>query len=189
MYTKQAVPRAFALLVALGEAANIHRQGSVKVDDLQPRRKCTVYANGGNSSDVSNILSAFEKCGNGGTVVFPEDQDYFIASKLNPVVNVSDHTTVVRNVADKPITRTSQLNGEGRGPSAQTLHTGVGPRITTRSPSKTTQPHSSSLATESISMAMAPAAFTATETCGIPPKQAIRNQVARCPSYSGTCQT
>lgn len=99
MYTKQAVLRATALLLALGEAANIHRQGSVKVDDLEPRKKCTVYANGGNSSDVSNILSAFEKCGNGGTVVFPEDQDYFIASKLNPVVNVSDPTTMRRIVS------------------------------------------------------------------------------------------
>lgn len=51
------------------------------------RKQCTVHANGGNSSDVSNILHAFSQCGNGGNVVFPEDENYFIASKLNPVVS------------------------------------------------------------------------------------------------------
>jgi hypothetical protein len=48
---------------------------------------CTVKANGHQRDDVPNILKAFHECGNGGTIVFPEDQSYWIASCLNPVVN------------------------------------------------------------------------------------------------------
>ena len=44
-------------------------------------------ANGGNKSDVANILHAFKECGNGGDILFPEDQNYWIDTKLNPVVN------------------------------------------------------------------------------------------------------
>ena len=61
--------------------------GSVKVQHLSPRKQCVVYAHGSNVSDVGNILHAFAECGSGGTVVFPKDQNYYIASKLNPVVN------------------------------------------------------------------------------------------------------
>ncbi|GAB7359447.1 hypothetical protein MBLNU230_g6095t1 [Neophaeotheca triangularis] len=59
----------------------------VDVHHLPERKQCTVYANGNNASDVSNILYAFHVCGNGGRLVFPEGQNYFIDSKLNPVVN------------------------------------------------------------------------------------------------------
>lgn len=48
---------------------------------------CTVKANGNKKDDVPNILRAFKECGNGGTVVFPEDQSYWIATRLNPVIN------------------------------------------------------------------------------------------------------
>jgi galacturan 1,4-alpha-galacturonidase len=48
---------------------------------------CTVKALGHQQNDVPNILEAFRRCGNGGTVIFPEDQNYWIASKLNPVIN------------------------------------------------------------------------------------------------------
>jgi len=61
--------------------------GSVQVQNLASRKQCTVYPHGGNVSDVSNILHAFFECNNGGTVVFPEGQNYFIGSKLNPVLN------------------------------------------------------------------------------------------------------
>jgi hypothetical protein len=48
---------------------------------------CTVKANGHQKDDVPNILKAFRRCGKGGTIVFPEDQSYWIATRLNPVVN------------------------------------------------------------------------------------------------------
>ncbi|KAJ5946974.1 polygalacturonase [Penicillium verhagenii] len=48
---------------------------------------CTVKARGNQKDDVPNILEAFKKCNNGGTVVFPEDQSYWIATRLNPVLN------------------------------------------------------------------------------------------------------
>lgn len=44
-------------------------------------------ANGGNQSDVANIVHAFKECGSGGDIIFPEDQNYWIDTKLNPVVN------------------------------------------------------------------------------------------------------
>ncbi|KAK5023905.1 hypothetical protein LTS07_009031 [Exophiala sideris] len=51
------------------------------------RATCTVIAKGGQQDDTPQILQAFESCGNGGLIVFPENQTYWIASRLNPVVN------------------------------------------------------------------------------------------------------
>lgn len=48
---------------------------------------CTVKANGNHKDDVPNILKAFHECGNGGKIIFPEDQSYWIATRLNPVIN------------------------------------------------------------------------------------------------------
>lgn len=48
---------------------------------------CTVKANGHQKDDVPNIMKAFKRCGSGGTIIFPEDQSYWIASKLNPILN------------------------------------------------------------------------------------------------------
>lgn len=48
---------------------------------------CTVTALGGKRDDVPNILEAFSRCGKYGTIVFPEDQNYWIATRLNPVVS------------------------------------------------------------------------------------------------------
>lgn len=50
------------------------------------QKVCTVKANGHQKDDVPNILKAFHKCGNGGKVVFPEDQSYWIATRLNPLL-------------------------------------------------------------------------------------------------------
>ncbi|KAJ5500353.1 Glycoside hydrolase family 28, partial [Penicillium expansum] len=47
---------------------------------------CTVKSNGNQRDDVPNILEAFHQCGNGGTIIFPEDQAYWIGTRLNPVV-------------------------------------------------------------------------------------------------------
>lgn len=51
------------------------------------RPQCTVQASGNQTDDVPAILSAFEACGNGGDIVFPEGEDYHIATRLNPIVN------------------------------------------------------------------------------------------------------
>ncbi|KAF2240097.1 glycoside hydrolase family 28 protein [Viridothelium virens] len=61
--------------------------GGVSHTVVGGRKTCTVYANGNQTNDVPNILSAVQDCGSGGTIVFPEDQDYWIATKLNPVFN------------------------------------------------------------------------------------------------------
>lgn len=61
--------------------------GGVHYSTHGKRPQCTVLANGGTTNDVPNILKAFSKCGNGGDIIFPENQNYYIASKLNPVVN------------------------------------------------------------------------------------------------------
>ena len=76
-----------SLLALLPLVASVAAKGGVHYSSNGGRPQCTVTANGGNQSDVSNILQAFKKCGNGGNIVFPEDQNYYIASKLNPVVN------------------------------------------------------------------------------------------------------
>lgn len=60
--------------------------GGVNVTSVNGQPHCEVTANGDEVNDVPNILEAFEECGNHGTVTFPEDQEYWIAEKLNPVV-------------------------------------------------------------------------------------------------------
>jgi galacturan 1,4-alpha-galacturonidase len=49
-------------------------------------KTCTVRPLGRSRDDTPQILNAFEECNNGGTVVFPEGQNYTIATKLNPVL-------------------------------------------------------------------------------------------------------
>lgn len=49
-------------------------------------KTCTLTPNGDNKDDVPQILEAFEACNNGGTVVFPENATFYIATKLNPVI-------------------------------------------------------------------------------------------------------
>ncbi|KAH0001941.1 pectin lyase-like protein, partial [Aureobasidium melanogenum] len=61
--------------------------GGVHYSQHGDRPQCTVLASGGTTNDVPNILGAFSKCGNGGDIIFPEGQNYYIASKLNPIVN------------------------------------------------------------------------------------------------------
>lgn len=47
---------------------------------------CIVNALGQQQNDVPNILHAFHKCGHSGTIVFPENETYWIAERLNPHV-------------------------------------------------------------------------------------------------------
>lgn len=51
---------------------------------------CTVKANGNQIDDVPNILKAFHTCGNGGKIIFPEGQSYWIATRLNPILKNVD---------------------------------------------------------------------------------------------------
>lgn len=64
-------------LLAVGHAGKVEKNENV----------CTVKANGGQQDDVPNLLEAFEQCGNGGTIIFPEDQTYWIATRLHPTLN------------------------------------------------------------------------------------------------------
>lgn len=49
-------------------------------------KTCTVKALGNQKDDTPQILKAFDDCNNGGTVSFPEGQNYWIATRLNPVI-------------------------------------------------------------------------------------------------------
>ncbi|RAL09928.1 putative extracellular exo-polygalacturonase [Aspergillus homomorphus CBS 101889] len=73
-------PSSLSLLLglsALASASNVQKKGNV----------CTVKANGHQKDDVPTLLTAFKECGNGGTIIFPEDQSYWIGQRLNPVLN------------------------------------------------------------------------------------------------------
>lgn len=49
------------------------------------RPTCTVYSGGSpDIDDVPTIIDAFDRCGTGGNVIFPEDQIYHINTRLNP---------------------------------------------------------------------------------------------------------
>jgi hypothetical protein len=50
---------------------------------------CTVIAQGNNQDDTPNILHAFSECAQNAIVVFPEQESYWIASRLNPYVSPS----------------------------------------------------------------------------------------------------
>ena len=48
------------------------------------RKTCTVKALGNGIDDTQSILQAFEQCGNNARVVFPETENYWIGTKMNP---------------------------------------------------------------------------------------------------------
>lgn len=62
-------------------------EGGVGYFTASDRRQCTVTANGENKSDITNILHAFSECGNTENIIFPENQNYWVDHRLNPVVN------------------------------------------------------------------------------------------------------
>ncbi|KAK3943862.1 pectin lyase-like protein [Diplogelasinospora grovesii] len=51
------------------------------------RKVCTLTPLGHSRDDVPQILRAFDECNNGGTVIFPEGQEFHIASVMNPVLH------------------------------------------------------------------------------------------------------
>ncbi|TAQ84059.1 hypothetical protein B7494_g7614 [Chlorociboria aeruginascens] len=48
---------------------------------------CIVRAHGNKTNDTPQILKGFEECNGGGTLIFPENESYYIATRLNPVVH------------------------------------------------------------------------------------------------------
>lgn len=47
---------------------------------------CVVKANGHQRDDTPNILEAVQSCGYDGKIIFPENQSYWIATRLHAVL-------------------------------------------------------------------------------------------------------
>ena len=75
------------ILVVLTSFIGLIIAGEVQVSTEDGRQTCTVTAMGSEVDDVPNILQAFSTCGNDGKVVFPEGETYWIATRLNPILN------------------------------------------------------------------------------------------------------
>ena len=72
-----------AASAVLASFAAAQEAGGVTVSDDGERRVCTVLAQGDELNDVPNIAKAFQECDHDATVVFPEDQTYWIEEKLH----------------------------------------------------------------------------------------------------------
>ena len=168
--------------------ASLVRAGGVNITSSAGRKQCTVIANGGNKSDVPDILHAFDECGHGGNIVFPEGQNYWIDTKLNPVVNdVRIDWRGIWTVCSKTLLSKNQTQPLNACSSPLTSSPGATPP--TLSLSKTIGPPSSSPEITSRSTAMAPVASTGMATRGTRQKQATRSQADPCHSSSGTSLT
>ena len=58
-------------------------------DDDDGSKSCTVLPYGDERNDVPNIREAFDICGKDGTIVFPEENNYWIAEKLHVTLDNS----------------------------------------------------------------------------------------------------
>src|SRR4051794_29495637 len=76
----------YVALVALVPLSFATPHGSSPDRPAHNGKTCTVRAHGKKRDDTPQILKAFKECNNGGTVVFPEKENYWIATKLNPVI-------------------------------------------------------------------------------------------------------
>ncbi|KAF2672058.1 putative galacturan 1,4-alpha-galacturonidase C [Microthyrium microscopicum] len=59
----------------------------LQINTVGDVKECTVTPAGPGKDDVPAILKAFKECNYGGRVLFPKGQRYWIATKLNPVVD------------------------------------------------------------------------------------------------------
>lgn len=75
-----------ATLATYAAAATVSPFGPAPRHPASNGKTCTVKALGNKKDDAPQILKAFDECNNGGTVVFPEDQSYWVATRLNPVL-------------------------------------------------------------------------------------------------------
>lgn len=75
-----------AAVAALATLASASLLGRRPKGPSNNGKTCTVKPLGHQRDDTPQILRAFEKCNHGGTVVFPQGENYWIGTKLNPVV-------------------------------------------------------------------------------------------------------
>jgi galacturan 1,4-alpha-galacturonidase len=75
----------FVLVVSLLSSGVSAGQLDVTVDGAS-NKVCTVTAAGNRKDDTGTILNAFKECNDGGRIVFPKNQTYWIAQRLHPVV-------------------------------------------------------------------------------------------------------
>ncbi|KAJ0415905.1 pectin lyase fold/virulence factor [Aspergillus carlsbadensis] len=74
------------LILTLGSISTATPTTTSDIWSRSNPKTCVVKARGDNKNDVPNILRAFRKCNNGGRIVFPEGETYWIAERLNPHV-------------------------------------------------------------------------------------------------------
>ena len=77
----------FAALTAFASLTTAKPWGPPPTGPERNAKTCTVIALGDQRDDTPQILSAFEDCNSGGTIVFPETENYWIGTKLNPVLS------------------------------------------------------------------------------------------------------
>ena len=81
------------LLAVVGLLFNFVKQSteslvdSVSIVKVRGRNECTVHALGRKQNDASSIRKAFQSCGGNGKIIFPADQNYWIAEVLNLIVS------------------------------------------------------------------------------------------------------
>jgi galacturan 1,4-alpha-galacturonidase len=76
----------YAALTAFATSTFGNQWGPPPASPASNGKICTVLALGGQQDDTPQILQAFEDCNYGGTVVFPQTQNYWIGTKLNPIL-------------------------------------------------------------------------------------------------------
>jgi len=77
---------AYLKFAAILTFASASPWGPPPVGPANNGKTCTVKALGHKKDDTPQILKAFKDCNNGGTVVFPDTESYWIGSRLNPVI-------------------------------------------------------------------------------------------------------
>lgn len=85
------IPFAILLFAMLGTVDHMVNGSSIPLPTPRGPPKstgkvCTLTPLGLGNDDVPQIIRAFDECNNGGTVVFPPGQTFYIATKLNPVL-------------------------------------------------------------------------------------------------------
>lgn len=157
-------------------------------------KTCTLTPIGDNNDDVPQILEAFESCNNGGTVVFPEESTFYIATRLNPVIyDVTidwrgtwlvrlGHSSTCKcglRLLDRFVLISLMVH------SFRTIWT-IGAQTHTRSPSRTMLLGLSFQGSGYISMATEQAKSMAVVIRGIRPRQVKHSLGDRCLLCSGT---
>jgi len=99
------------ILLVFGSFTSANPLGPLPVGPSTNGKTCIVQALGNQTDDTPQILEAFANCNNGGTVIFPEGQNYWIGTKLNPIIydGICAFFTVL------PITKLKLVNVEWRG--------------------------------------------------------------------------